>query len=110
MEFYRGISAIEIEPRRCSPAGWRACQQLKWGPEGADTHSLDGIYGDMSAIEMEPRRGIATHTLDGNFMGAYQQLKWSTGDADTHILDEDISAIEMGPRRCTATHSLDGIS
>jgi len=66
MEFYRGISAIEIEPRRCSSTGWRACQQLKWGPEGAQplTAWME-FHGNMSAIEMEPRRYTDTHTLDG---------------------------------------------
>jgi len=49
MEFYGGISAIEMEPRRCTA-----------------THLLNGILiVHILAIEMETRRCTATHLLDG---------------------------------------------
>ena len=50
-----------------------------------------GFNGSISAIEMEPRRFIATHILDEISYGG-------------------MSAIKMEPRRFTATHMLDEIS
>jgi len=42
-----------------------AGQQLNWSTGGAQPlTSWMGFHGGISAIEMEPRRGTATHKLD----------------------------------------------
>jgi len=91
----------------------------------------------MSAIQMEPRRHTATHSLDGiswlhvsksngaqeahsnslpgwDFMAACQQFKWSRGGTQQLTawmgFHGCMLAIQMEPRRHTATHFLDGIS
>ena len=69
----------------------KACQQFIWSPGGTQplTYWM-GFHEGVSAIQIEPRRYIATHILDG--------------------IHEGVSAIQIEPRRCTGTHLLDGIS
>jgi len=70
------------------------------------------FHGCMSAIQMEPRRHTATHSLDGiswlhvsNSNGA-QEVQQLTAWMGFHSC---MSAIQIEPRRHTATHSLNGI-
>jgi len=167
MEFHGCISAIQMEPRghtathildkmswlhvsnwngvQKTHSNWlpvwsfmAASQQLKWSPGGTQqlTPWME-FHGWMSAIQMEGRRHIATHSLDGvswlhvskssgaqeahsnslpgwSFMAASQQIKWSPGDTEqlTYWMEfhSCMSATQMQGRRHTAAHSLDGIS
>jgi len=63
----------------------------------------------MSAIQMEPRRHTATHSLNGSMSEIQIKPRRHTA---THKLDGihgSMSAIQIKPRRHTATHMLDGI-
>jgi len=167
MGFHSCMSAIQMKPRRHtathtlngiswlhvsktvgaqkahtnSQTGWNfmaAHQQFKWSPEGTQqlTDWME-FHGCLSAIQMEPRRHTATHSLDGiswlhvsnsneaqeahsnsqpewDFMAVCQQFKWSPGGTQQLTawmgFHDCMSAIQMKPRRHTATHKLDGIS
>src|SRR5882762_5465765 len=97
MGFHGGMSAIQMEPRRCTA-----------------THKLDGIsWGHVS--HSNGAQEVHSHSHPGwDFMGACQPFKWSPGGAQPLTpwmgFHGRMSAIQMEPRRCTGTHSLDGIS
>jgi len=143
-----GISRLDVshsngaqKTHSNSHPGWdfmAGCQPFKWSPGGTQQlTSWMEFHGWMLAIQMEPRRCTATHSLDGiswldvshengaqegdsnsptgwNFMTGCQQFRWSPGGTQqlTPWMEFHgwMSAIQMEPWRHTATHNLDGIS
>jgi len=97
MEFHRGMSATQIEPRRHTA-----------------TYMLDGISQGHVSNSNGAQEAHSNLHAGWNFIGACQQLKLSPGGTQQLTpwigFHRGMLATEMEHRRHTATHMLDGIS